>query len=350
MKIRRALFECLVRIHPRPFRDRFGAEMMAIFDEADAENNSSGLIRNATFSAAKQWTRPPAPTPRTVCATFGVLDFPSPSSRLLPGACVTLALFSFIVFAISNAKPPRNFIGSFHPRIGLVHIDRDAMTSNHRGTTRVRTSALFPDPIERMAKSYMRMIKPLAAMDEDGDGVIDIFELAHASQGLLKVDRNNDGFIDPQECGYHQQVPRPVFVRAGQEFMASHPALAALDSNGDGVIDNHEIDAATASLRKLDRNQDGALAAIELIPTALDNETSLIMQVDADFDRKIVPEERNSTLGLHYTDFLDQADENRDGTVTRSELRKALLLSLDADRNGALDWKELLKSRARDKR
>jgi len=67
----------------------------------------------------------------------------------------------------------------------------------------------------------------------------------------------------------------------------------------------------------LDRNKDEALAGIELIPTALDNETSLIVRIDAAFD----------------------------GTITRAELRSALLQSLDANHDGILDWKELLVSR-----
>lgn len=347
MKIRFKAFAYLVRMHPRSFRERFGDEMLAIFDEAEAEGEGGRMLWSAAISAARQWMLRPEPaTARIAYTTFGVLEFPTPAWRLLPGACITLALFSTIVYAISHAKPPRNFIGSFQPRIGLIHIDRDSMTNNQRGTTRVRPAALKPDAIDRMAKAYMRMITPLSTLDENGDGVIDMYELTRASGSLRRTDRNHDGFLDARECGYRQEVPRPVFLQAEREFMSAHPALAALDSNGDGRIDRGEMEAAAKALRKLDRNHDGALAAIELIPTALDNETSLIMQVDADFDGRITQAELLSDLGRHYAEFLLQADSDSDGNVTRPELQRALLASLDSNRDGVLDWKELLGSRS----
>ena len=44
------------------------------------------------------------------------------------------------------------------------------------------------------------------------------------------------------------------------------PLLAALDANGDGVIDADEIANAPAALRKLDKNGDGKLTLDELRP------------------------------------------------------------------------------------
>lgn len=42
------------------------------------------------------------------------------------------------------------------------------------------------------------------------------------------------------------------------------PIIAALDANGDGVIDASEINNAPAALRKLDKNGDGKLTREEL--------------------------------------------------------------------------------------
>ncbi len=48
------------------------------------------------------------------------------------------------------------------------------------------------------------------------------------------------------------------------------PIEAALDTNGDGVLDAGEIANAPASLKKLDRNGDGKLTADEYRPTRPD--------------------------------------------------------------------------------
>jgi hypothetical protein len=44
------------------------------------------------------------------------------------------------------------------------------------------------------------------------------------------------------------------------------PVIAALDANGDGVIDAAEIANAPAALKKLDKNGDGKLTRDELMP------------------------------------------------------------------------------------
>ena len=52
---------------------------------------------------------------------------------------------------------------------------------------------------------------------------------------------------------------------AGQRPPMS-PIMAALDANGDGIIDADEIANASAALKKLDKNGDGKLTAEEYRP------------------------------------------------------------------------------------
>jgi hypothetical protein len=50
----------------------------------------------------------------------------------------------------------------------------------------------------------------------------------------------------------------------GHPARSRNPIIAALDPNGDGVIDASEINNAPAALRKLDKNGDGKLTREEL--------------------------------------------------------------------------------------
>jgi hypothetical protein len=48
------LYQWLVRLHPRPFRKRFGPEMLCVFDEAAAAGRL-GLLADCVLSLARQW-------------------------------------------------------------------------------------------------------------------------------------------------------------------------------------------------------------------------------------------------------------------------------------------------------
>lgn len=51
----RRLYGCVVRLHPPRFRDRFGAEMLSIFDEAAAPHAKSALVADGLVSIFRQW-------------------------------------------------------------------------------------------------------------------------------------------------------------------------------------------------------------------------------------------------------------------------------------------------------
>ena len=72
----------------------------------------------------------------------------------------------------------------------------------------------------------------------------------------------------PRDSGQRRQFPggpQGGQPREGQR-PPTPPLMAALDTDNDGVISEKEISAATKSLKKLDKNNDGKLTADELRP------------------------------------------------------------------------------------
>jgi len=51
----RILYAFLLRLHPRPFRRRFGDEMLGIFDEIPVNNERTLLLYDALRSLTVQW-------------------------------------------------------------------------------------------------------------------------------------------------------------------------------------------------------------------------------------------------------------------------------------------------------
>src|SRR4051794_32431150 len=50
----RRLYQSLVRLHPRKFRERFGPEIPCVFEEAPAAEKA-GLFADCLVSLARQW-------------------------------------------------------------------------------------------------------------------------------------------------------------------------------------------------------------------------------------------------------------------------------------------------------
>jgi Ca2+-binding EF-hand superfamily protein len=155
--------------------------------------------------------------------------------------------------------------------------------------------------------------------DKNNDGKLSKNELPAEMQDAFKdVDANNDGFISVQELQTHadhmiRQRPQMVEVifyaidvpepegASIQELQQTYDVLRKLDKNNDGKIDQSEVSAFRDQRRKeridrifkyMDKNNDGKISKDEARGLWQDNFTSL--------------------------------DANKDGSLERTEVEKAL--------------------------
>jgi hypothetical protein len=117
----------------------------------------------------------------------------------------------------------------------------------------------------------------IMALDVNHDGIISADEIANAPAALKTLDKNGDGQLTkdeymppppPRRDGDTNAPagPPPGDSQNGRHHRPVPPIIAALDTNGDGIISADEIANASASLLKLDKNGDGQLTMDELMP------------------------------------------------------------------------------------
>lgn len=144
----------------------------------------------------------------------------------------------------------------------------------------------------------------MAALDPDGNDIIDAAELANASQALLTLDQDGDGALSCDEIRPDRRGRRGSdddvegddarrrgngrkngkgsgnrgsgqgldadgtkgMGRRGMDDQPHSPLLHALDANGDLAIDSDEVANAATALTALDADQSGTLTMEEVRP------------------------------------------------------------------------------------
>jgi hypothetical protein len=376
----RFLYECLLRLHPRRFRELFAEEMLSTFEEAAAERAMLPLFADGVVSLARQWMfrseprDPLAVSSSNTHAIDGVPVFyleeeslPDVGSILSGGAVSILILVVVCVLVSSGGNRVLKALGgAFHKPEPSVHDVRTDGPGEH--LTLVTTRSPVPvlaqphDAIEsQFGRHYLHLIRLLTALDADGNGIISAAEIANAPAVLQKLDANHDGKLTPEECGFRGSPPgidfltgnnsaaaehrRQFLARTRPAFMRFHPVIAALDADHNGEISADEIRNAATALRTLDRNGDGRITADEYLPDPVENQLTVIMsRLDTNGDGKIVREERNNPFGEHFKELLDRADANQDGIVTEQELKDEIRRRADLNRDGVVTWGEMLRA------
>ena len=324
----RKLYVFLVRIHPRPFRTRFGAEMVEIFDQAGSLRARLQLVADGAVSVGRQWlARPeywsepdsPVAVERGVPVFYSFGDDRPDSHALFRGALASLVTFTVLSSLMGRggirermsslqleesvapivrlatrvpfggssladapgyagtlpAPPPaaRETPGILDKLVNSLSqvFGRSAAPKNLGAGARAavgmaavsrRSLRAVENPEAVTAAQYFSAVAVLSAIDMNHDRIVTASELSGAAKALERLDGNADGWLSAVECGFVWGLG----FGAG-DFMRYHPALAAIDTNGDGKISSAErIDAATRLL-SLDTDHDGRLTVPELIPT-----------------------------------------------------------------------------------
>jgi hypothetical protein len=319
----RRLYILLIRLHPRAFRQRFGEEMLGIFDQSAQK---SSLLADGFVSYFRQWTLRRhevalSPTTADVPLFYSAAPEVPAASAFMNGALITLVSFGLIYFAMSHRWRQANFIvGSHHPSPSHIlgaHTDAQPV-ADLPAEVKVK-----PYPFHPPISPYFRLILVLAALDADQDNVIAAEEIENAPAALWKLDTNHDGKLSAEECGLKpdENLDPQMLGRVRLAFMRIHPVLAALDANQDGEISASEIRNAAAALRTLDANGDGKLVENEVRPDgAVLMASNIMLALDRNGDGRITKDERTGVTAVRFRSLLDRADRTAKGYVTEDDL------------------------------
>ena len=343
----RTIYILLLHLHPACFRQRFGAEMLAIFEDARGLLPPVLLIGDGILSLFRQWMfrsefrrsldSPTIDHSAGSWPQFRTLDQYTPQGSVVVSG-FGLAALTFGMFAgllAYGVHEQRFLIGARDPGQRLLPVARSSFEAADLHTT-VTVAPPAEDPLKAIAAVYFKIIRALEVLDSDKDLVLSPWEVFTAPAALRKLDIDHDGKLSAEELGFSagaNPMPKEIAERARMAFMREQPVLAALDAEHDGEVSAAEIANSFRSLRVLDRNGDGSLTPDELIPDQRQLKAAMLfMRLDADGDGVISSEEGRSQEDASLRVLLQSADRNHDGFVTRRELQEEMLLRAEQRR------------------
>jgi hypothetical protein len=101
----RALYRCILLLHPPAFRRRFADEMLGIFEEPEGEIGAPALVADGLASLLRQWIRTPAVW-KLAAIALGNVPFLYFSLPIAPTPRDAVRLFTTQEFLIVAALAP----------------------------------------------------------------------------------------------------------------------------------------------------------------------------------------------------------------------------------------------------
>lgn len=321
----RRLYRLLVRLHPQEFRDRFGDEMVLIYDDVSNLRGRASLFADAILSACRQHVlrggagmtvstlrRNPDGGP-----LFAGIENSRPSLLILANGCAATAVawlgLSFMMSPARDHRMARLEFGGAH---------------------RLVDSRLYPPPVQirasgPSAKQAARAEdrQPQARSVPSGKAARSIWSRMLSAFGVtsgaepdaIALKARNDGMYAsaPQNASRARQ-PHPVLLSPSIGALYTSDLLVnSIDRDLDLRLSASEIGLAPERLLSLDNNHDGRLTAEECglkAGSGLQRRTTIGMALFSALDR-----DHNGYLSAaeisNAARVLSALDRNHDGWV-----------------------------------
>jgi hypothetical protein len=240
------VYSCLIRMHPRQFRKKYGREMLWIYEQEAGGRRAGLLLADAVVSLVRQWGfRKPAPIRPAALGggpTFATCgdDMPRPSA-LFHGALATVLAFGVVSMAINH--------GGYRQRAG-------------RRPVRILPAQQMVTPSPAAAETEVAA-KQAAPGESDSFGVGSVLgsiDILAAPGILLELSKRlGDKLI--ADVADRPAVP----ARTAMSVEELIEALMAYDRSGDGTLQRIETPPHLLGLfALLDLNRDGVLTSSEI--------------------------------------------------------------------------------------